>query len=132
MNEDLERGKASVAAKATTTDFDGMDEKAFGKWVDDLSFNEFVGLLHMHDEFRDPGSVIIPDVPVAALPAPEPEDGSWIVYTGEGVQPLPDEAMCWVLFPDGGTAGPNRADAFLWGGDGQATILAYAPAVLVH
>jgi hypothetical protein len=132
MNEDLERGKASVAAKATATNFDGMDEKAFGGWIDALPMEEFFGLLHLHDEFQATGEITVPDVPVNAPKAPEPDDSSWVVYTGEGVPPLPEDAMCWVLFPDGGTAGPNRVDAFLWGGDGQATILAYAPAVLVH
>lgn len=110
-------------SRCVETNFATMSEEQFGIWVDRLPLDEFFGLIALHDEHRHSGRSVAHTV--VKLP-PLPPNYTWIVYTGDGELPLAPDTHCVVLFPDGETAGPNRADAFLWGGDGSAQILAYA------
>ena len=125
----IQQAKASVIAKASTTEFDNMTGEQFGEWIDRLPQPEFFALIRLTDEYRRTGGPIASQPPPTSIPRfMPPSEDDWIVYTGEGETPLPDDVLCYVLFPDGGEEGPNRADAFLWGGEGLAEILAYAPA----
>jgi hypothetical protein len=125
MNKHAEHARNAVISRGKQTDFAAMSRTAYGEWVDSLPQDEFMALIGLNDEFMREGR-IRPASAVVDIAA-KPNDDAWIVYTGEGDMPLPADQRCWVLFADG-EAGPNRADAFLWGGDGSAKILAYQAA----
>lgn len=98
--------RQAVLGMAAGVDFDTIGKKAYGEWLDSLSIDEFIELMEMADEHRKTGKV---------FPVIEPDPDAWLDRPSRnGQSPLPGGVLCWVKFLDGGIAGPNRADAFLW------------------
>lgn len=117
-NRDYDRAREAVLAKVAKADFENMSQVAYGRWVDGLPVVEFIALLDLHREglqrqnverakkqltktLRKQVGKISPDEP-------------WVVYTGDGESPVPDDTIVRVLFPDGGESGPNPAHMFAW------------------
>jgi hypothetical protein len=119
---------AKLIANAGSKDFSAMTKPQFGSWIDGLPADEFIELLSAHDEFARTGQFEQPDIEFQAAPG----DNDWTPYAGDGEPPIEDDALCFTLYPDGGVEGPNRADAFLWGDQGSAQIIAWAPAQLAE
>lgn len=114
-----------LLAHAATVDFTTISERDLGRWIDALPLGEFSALIDIHSSGEAAPDILFP----AGAPSLEPHGDDWAPYVEDGDYPLPGEHLVWVMFADGETMGPNRADAFLWGGTGQAEIIAYAPAV---
>lgn len=105
--------RQAVLGMAAGVDFDTMGKKAYGEWLDGLSIDEFIELMEMVDEHQKTGQMF-------AVVVPDPD--AWIEYPNRnGESPLPNGALCWVRFVDGGVAGPNRADHFLWSEVAEST-----------
>jgi hypothetical protein len=116
--------KRRLVAHAATIDFERITETDFSRWIDALPLDEFSALIGAHAA----GEVLGPDLDGAVSPL-EPHGDDWTPYVPNGEYPLPTDQLVWVMFSDGEVMGPNRTAAFLWGGTGQAEIIAYAPAV---
>lgn len=127
-----QEARARIIAQASQVDWGAMSAEQFGTWVDGLPLDEFFALLDLHAAGNSEASEAIEEQPTPPVPSLPPDDNGWTIYTGEGVTPVPDDEQLYVLFPDGAVCGPNRADAFLWGSDGSASIVAYQAAVLVN
>lgn len=114
-----------LLAHAATVDFTTISERDLGRWIDALPIGEFSALIDIHSSGE-----AAPNIPVPANAPPlEPHGDDWAPYIPNGKYPLPVEQLVWVMFSDGEVMGPNRTEAFLWGGTGQAEIIAFAPAV---
>lgn len=113
-----------LLAHAANIDFDAISSDDWSRWIDSLPLEEFIALIRINDEGAAPDVAAAPD----AAPL-EPHGDLWETYVADGDYPLPDEELVWVMFKDGETMGPNRTDAFLWGGTGYAEIISYARAV---
>lgn len=115
----------TIIARCQATDFSSMSSSAYWDWIDRLPRDEFLALMALNDEYARHGT-IKPARRKVAPPPLEPNDDSWVVYTGNGELPVAAHVLCWVLYPDGSADGPNRADAFFWWTDGKEKVVAYA------
>lgn len=114
--------KQRLVGHALNVDFDRISGSDLGRWIDALPIDEFAALIDAHAG----GEVLDPSLAVAVAPL-EPHGDDWNPCDA---QPVADDDLVWIMFADGGTVGPNRASAFLWGAErGSASIIAYAPAV---